>query len=109
MNQIPNASFALKVKVRRWSKAVRIGLADCPYCQRSHVCISRSKTLLEEVAIARFAPTSATPRLCQSLLSFYRPFFVATPPPSFAVVEVNSRFNKLGRARMASNAQPSAN
>ena len=51
MNQIPNASFALKVKVRRWTKAVRIWLADCPYCQRSHVCISRSKTLLEEVAI----------------------------------------------------------
>ena len=51
MNQVPNASFAVKVKVRRWSKAVRIGLADCPYCHRSDVCISRPKSLLEEVAI----------------------------------------------------------
>jgi hypothetical protein len=51
MNQVPNASFAVKVEVRRWSKAVRIGLADCPYCHRSDVCISRPKSLLEEVAI----------------------------------------------------------
>src|ERR1700689_112102 len=109
MNQIPNASFALKVKVRRWTKAVRIWLADCPYCQRSHVLHFSLQDFAGRGRNSRFTPTSATPRLCQSLLSFYRPFFVATPPPSFAVVEVNSRFNKLGRARMASNAQPSAN
>src|ERR1700730_14424357 len=73
MNQVPNASFAVKVKVRRWSKAVRIGLADCPYCHRSDVCISRPKSLVEEVAILALLrpvrcrdcyPSLLSPALC---------------------------------------------
>jgi hypothetical protein len=79
MNHVPNASFAVKVKVRCWSKAVRIGIADCPYCHRSDVCISRPKSLLEEVAILALL----RPARCRDCFRrFYRPLFVATPVSS---------------------------
>jgi hypothetical protein len=91
MNQVPNASFALKVKVRRWSKAVRIGLADCPYRHRSDVCISRPKSLLEEVAILALL----RPVRCRDCIRrFYRPLFVATPLRPCAVVEVKKLVQK---------------
>jgi hypothetical protein len=103
MNQGPNASFALKVKVRRWSKVVRIGLADCPYCHRSDVCISRPKSLLEEVAILALL----RPVRCRDCIRrFYRPLFVATPLRPLQSWKSKSQFNKRGRARMASHAQP---
>jgi|HubBroStandDraft_3_1064219.scaffolds.fasta_scaffold252429_1 hypothetical protein len=104
MNQVPNASFAVKVKFRRWSKAVRIGLADCPYCHRSDVCISRPKSLLEEVAILALL----RPVRCRDCFRrFYRPLFVATPLRPCAVVEVKKPVQQAGPARQASNAQPS--
>jgi hypothetical protein len=103
MNQVPNATFAVKVKARCWSKAVRIGLADCPYCQRSDVCISRPKSLLEEIAILALL----RPVRCRDCFRrFYRPLFVATRSVLVQSWKSKSQFNKRGRARMASNAQP---
>ena len=93
MNQVPNASFAVKVKGRRWSKAVRIGLADCPYCHRSDVCISRPKSLLEEIAILALL----RPVRCRDCFRrFYRPLFVATPFRPCAVVEVKKPVQQAG-------------
>src|ERR1700693_5020707 len=104
MNQVPNASLAVKVKVRPWSKAVRIGLADCPYCHRSDVCISRPKSLLEEVAILALL----RPVRCRDCIRrFYRPLFLATPLRPLQSWHSKSQFKKRGLARMASNAQPS--
>jgi hypothetical protein len=107
MNQVPNASFAVKVKVRRWSKAVRIGLADCPYCHRFDVCISRPKSLLEEVAIlALLRPVRCRDAATVSVASIARSSLLLR---SVLVQswKSKSQFNKRGRARMASNAQPS--
>jgi hypothetical protein len=96
MNQVPNASFAVKVKFRRWGKAVRIGLADCPYCHRSDVCISRPKSLLEEVAILALL----RPVRCRDCIRrFYRPLFVATPLRPCAVVEVKKPVQQAGTSQ----------
>src|ERR1700722_19043556 len=96
MNQVPNASFALKVKVCRWSKVVRIGLADCPYCQRPDVCISRPKSFLEEIAILALL----RPVRCRDCFRrFYRPLFVAPPFRPCAVVEVKEPFQQAGASQ----------
>jgi hypothetical protein len=100
MNRVPNASFALKVKVRRWSKAVRIGLAECPYCQRSDVCISRPKSLLEEIAILALL----RPVRCRDCFRrFYRPLFVATPFRPCEVVQVKK---PVQQAETSQSGQP---
>lgn len=95
MNQVPDASFAVKVEVRRWSKAVRIGLADCPYCHRSDVCISRPRVCWERSQSSLCsdqcdAATVSVASIARSLLLL---------APSFAVVEVKNPVQQAGTSQ----------
>lgn len=61
---------------------LRVGFQDCQYCHRDDICISRPKTLGEEIAVLLLL----RPVRCHDCSHrFLRPLFVFTPLPNGTV------------------------